>query len=147
MSVQLADALAEMLRTEGYCASVDGDDVSFKVEGQPFELQSFDADDGYARLVLGFALPADAPIQRALPAANARNAAAKAVKTTLYPERGFVLFTVEQLFDDPMRLQPVLQRCIGAARGTADEFFGELRKPERRKPRKRAARSKEEPAS
>jgi hypothetical protein len=53
MSMQLADALAEMLRTEGYRASVDGDGVSFKVEGQPFELQSFDADDGYARLVLG----------------------------------------------------------------------------------------------
>jgi hypothetical protein len=152
MSSPLPDTLAQMLRDEGYRPSVEGADVGFKAEGQPFELQTFDTDDGYARLVLGYAFPSDGNVERGLRIANARNAAAKAVKTTLYPERDCVLFTVEQFFDDPARLRPILERGISALRRTSNEFFTELNTPEpvvpkARRARRNRTRTQDEPAT
>ena len=123
MSTGLVEAIAQMLRDEGYRPTVDDGALPFKVEGTLFAFETFGEDDAYARLKLGYGLPDDVDFPRALRLANERNAAAKAVKTTLYEHVGNAIFTVEQFFVEPGRLQPTLERSIAALRAAADEFF------------------------
>lgn len=130
MSAVVVEEIAQMLRDEGYRPTVDDGAVAFKVEGTLFAYETFGEDDAYARLKLGYGLPEDVDFARALRLANERNASAKAVKTTLYEHVGNAIFTVEQFFDEPARLQPTLERSIAGLRAAADEFFTGLTAPE-----------------
>jgi hypothetical protein len=129
MSVQLAEAIADILRDEGYRPTLKGEDIAFKVEGMNFWYETFGDDTTYARLLLAFSTTEDTSADTLRRVANDLNLEIKAVKTVI-PSDG-VLFTVEQFFDEPGHLRPVLARAIAAARSASDRFFEKLDESEK----------------
>jgi hypothetical protein len=123
--MSIVGALAAIVRDAGYIADVDDATVSFKSEGTAYRLESFGDDAGYARLIVGFLLPADIPIAVLLDAANEQNRKTKSVKTVLYElsENRQAAFSVEIFFAEPGAWAPIFERSLAAVRHASDEYF------------------------
>lgn len=130
---QMAQAFAEIVEMSGYIATVtEGNDVSFRVQGTRYVLESQGDDTKYIRYILGYQL-GDIPIERALAVANDINIQIKAVKTTVYSGENapddlpFVRFTVEAFFDQPAQQLAMFDRTLSALDSASDRFFAEAR--------------------
>lgn len=127
--MSIAAALAEVVRDAGYIAEIDETWVSFKSEGTAYHFETFEGDDGYARLMLGFLIPPDVPVAALLTAANEQNRKTKAVKTVVYdlPEDGHVSFSIEVFFGQPGAWAAIFERALSALRNTSDEYYAGVR--------------------
>jgi hypothetical protein len=127
--MSVAAALAEVVRDAGYIPNIDNTVVYFKSEGTTYRIETFESDDGYARLMVGFLMSPGVPVARLLEAANEQNRKTKSVKTVVYelPEDGHVTFSVEVFFGEPAAWGPIFERALGALRGTSDEYYESVR--------------------
>jgi hypothetical protein len=127
--MSIAAALADVVRDAGYIPNIDDTEVSFKSEGTRYRFETFDDDDSYARLMVGFLMPPDVAVAHLLEAANEQNRKTKSVKTVVceVPEAGHVTFSVEIFFGEPAAWAPIFERALGALRRTSDEYYESVR--------------------
>lgn len=126
--MSVTETLLDVVRYAGYIASVTDDWIVFKVEGTPYRFETFENDNTYARLMVGFAIPGGTALDRLLATANEQNRKAKAVKTVVYPsdDDGHVSFSIELLFGDAAAWIPVIDRALKALRTVSDEYYVSL---------------------
>jgi len=123
------DTLAGIVHEAGYLAVTEERRVTFKVEGVEHRFELFGDDTNYARLIAGFAIPANADVDALLAAANAQNRTTKSVKTVVYPlpDEGSVCFSIEMFFDEATAWEPIFGRSLAAIRGASDDYYESLR--------------------
>jgi hypothetical protein len=124
------DTLAGIAYEAGYLADTEERRVRFKVEGVEYRFELFGDDTNYARLIVGFTIPAGADIDALLTVANEQNQRTKSVKTVVYalPDEGHVSFSIEMFFGEAAAWESVFGRCLAAIRTTSDEYYESLRK-------------------
>mgnify|MGYP001552817726 CR=1 FL=1 len=102
--------------------------LSFKSEGDRYFVVAYRNDDEFLMVGSGWSLPADAPVDAALIAANRMNARKKFVKTALWEDERDVIFTVELFLRDRTAFGDHFLRLLDALQETTTDFFAELRR-------------------
>ena len=118
----------DVVREAGYIATCEDGSISFKVEGISYRFETFENDNGYARLRVSFLIPTDVSLETLLGAANEQNRKTKAVKTVIYPQPddNRVTFSVELFFNDMTLWDAVFERSLAALRIMSDEYYASL---------------------
>jgi hypothetical protein len=101
--------------------------ISFKSEGDRYFIIAYRDDAEFLMLGSGWALPTQAPLERAFAIANGLNARKKLVKTAIWEEDRDALFTVELCLSSYDDFGDHLVRLLEALRDTTADFFVELR--------------------
>jgi hypothetical protein len=125
---ELAEDIAEYLRSEGYRPTVDEDfDVIFKSEGRTYIIQADSRDPCFFRLIYPnfWSIESDDERERALAAASEANKAVKVAKIFLVRDDTWA--SIELFCEDRESYKVLLAKSIGALQAAVHHYMKRMR--------------------